>query len=72
LYNLNKIYPEFDRYSFNREKERWSKVRNNGKISRITPDYDFHPDLAKLSTIDEIDKTKRNSDSPSRDRNGNF
>ena len=61
LYNLNKIYPEFDRYAFNREKERWSKAKYKGKINRITPDYDTHPDSRVISnTIEEIDKVKKN------------
>mmetsp|Transcript_4081 Transcript_4081/g.3408 ORF Transcript_4081/g.3408 Transcript_4081/m.3408 type:complete len:144 (-) Transcript_4081:40-471(-) len=60
MYNLNKIYPQFDRYAFNREKERWSKANHKGKINRITPDYNSHPDNRMTDTIEDIDKAKRN------------
>lgn len=60
MYNLNKIYPEFDRYAFNNEKERWAMAKHKGKITRITSDYNFNPDLKKVESIDEIDKPKRN------------
>ena len=60
MYNLNKIYPEFDRFAFNREKERWSKAKVRGKINQITPDYENHPDQRFTNTIDEIDKVKKN------------
>jgi hypothetical protein len=42
---------------------------HKGKISRITPDYDYHPDVVKINTIDDIDKVKRNAVAPDRDRN---
>jgi hypothetical protein len=44
-------------------------ANHKGKISRITPDYDFHPDVAKINTIDDIDKVKRNAVVHDRDRN---
>jgi len=34
LYNLNKIYPEFDRYAFIKEKERLSKAKIKNKFSK--------------------------------------
>jgi hypothetical protein len=60
LYNLNKIYPEFDRYAFTKEKERWANVKFKGKINRFTPSYDYDPDSVKLATIEEIDRLKKN------------
>lgn len=32
MYNLNRIYPEFDRYAFNRQRELWAKQKHRGKI----------------------------------------
>ena len=60
LYNLNKIYPEFDRYSFNNNKEKWLKAKHKGKVCQITPDYYHHPDLRRMESIEEIDKPKKN------------
>lgn len=64
IYNLDKIYPEFDRYAFNRQKEKWAKAKYKGKIDRITPDYHAHPDK-KHATIEDIDKSRKN---PAKDK----
>lgn len=58
IYNLNKIYPEFDRYAFSKQKEKWAKEKFRNKISRITPDYNAHPDN-RLETIEEVDKVRK-------------
>ncbi|CAI2362087.1 unnamed protein product [Moneuplotes crassus] len=61
MYNLNKIYPEFDRYAFTREKEKWSKAKVKEKINRITPDYYAHPDLRATDTIEDTERVRKNS-----------
>ena len=60
MYNLNKIYPEYDRYAFSNEIKRWMKERFKTKITSITEDYSFHPDIKRIQSIEEIDKPKRN------------
>lgn len=68
MYNLNRIYPEFDRYAFNRQVEQWAISKHKGKIKQITENYNFDPDKQKLITIEEIvdkaakkNQSKRNS-----------
>jgi len=76
LYNLDKVYPEFDRYSFTKEKERLFKAKLGSKFSKSSlactqqPQHSpVHPtrkcytsctDLSKQTTIDEVDKPKKN------------
>lgn len=73
MYNLNRIYPEFDRYAFSIQREKWQKLKHSGKvkttidsqsqiktIKNITEDYDFDPDQKKLNREDYTERHRRN------------